>query len=188
MSDYDKFLTFYGNGKTQQHGPSNLGSTYVCPTPTIGGPMGTGSGAKAFVQDPKCGVAAGNMGRLAYCARAQVGGGCVDGMTYSATGQLAPTKTAQTGGSGTGSEESEEIPTLTRKCGPRMPHEPWPQPVIQSTPVTGYYFNLSEASVGGRPIHSAHDNVHPNNIAKDMGNMMDSTFSCSQPFWGEKCL
>lgn len=183
MSDYERFLAFYGNGKTDGcHAAANLGGSYVCPMPTIGGrPMGSGN-AK---QDPKSGVPTANLGRLAYCAvpaSAEQSGG-----SYTATGRFR-----QRGGSAEAEAEAEaaeaEDMTQAGHNGPGLPHPAYPQPKIQSIPITGYYLNLEEAPIGGRPAHSAHDNFHPNNITNHSGHLLDKKFDCQQPFWCERCL
>lgn len=197
MSDYERFLAFYGNNKTDGcYAAADLGGSYVCPTPTIGGrgsPMGSGNPK----QDPKSGVPTANLGRLAYCA--VPAGAEQTGGSYTATGRFR-----QRGGNPEEAEveeteqveaEQEVSPKASASAsasigpnGPGLPHPAYPQPKIQSIPITGYYMNLEEAPIGGRPVHSKHDNFHPNNITNHSGHLLENKFNCQQPFWCERCL
>jgi hypothetical protein len=211
MCDYDKFLSFYGNNKSQStcHGSGSLGDSYVCPSPTIGG-----KGVKP--SQPACGVPTPNMGRLSYCAKAQVGGGSTEGMIFTATGQLDKKKRGcgcQKGGSHHGNGKRQGCKCSKCKCSkckcsntkhghdksPCGDHDPsstcnWKSSSYRDykhnrvTPITGYFLDVAAAPIGNRPVHSRHNNMEPNVPAADNGNMLDRKFDCQQPFWCEKCM
>ena len=195
--DSHTFMKFYGNNKNKQtcHGNSNIGSAYVCPKPSVGGPIIE----QQSRGDPKCGVPVPNMGRVAHCPVSQQGGSA--NLTYSATGELNKSKGCgcQKGGSGkqVHHNDSPKYPRNTCKHGNSSKctypnYNGAKQYGRDATHVTGYYMDLTAQPIGNRPVHGVHDNYnhYPNtmNPKKDKGNVLDRRFDCQQPYWGEKCL
>ncbi len=56
------------------------------------------------------------------------------------------------------------------------------------TSITGFYADLSQPPIGGRPVYGRHDNISENNLRVNYINMIDRTFECQQPFWDRSCL
>lgn len=197
MCDCNRFQTFYGNNKSKTcHGSDKLGDQYVCPTPTIGGNgVPLGSGAQL---NKGCGIPAPNMGRLAYCG-AQTGGGPapVLDMMYGATGNLVPKRRSgcgcQSGGSAEAEGEAEAPPNPNPEPEEeRLGQEPVPldrgRCPCASTPIDGYFLNLSQPSVGNRPVRGKYNNYNKNNILDDRVNLPKRRFDCCTPMWGENCM
>lgn len=114
MNNHQRFQAFYGNNKNPGscHGAGRMGDGYVCPKPTIGG---TEPGIISK-QNATCGVPVANLGRLAYCAQAQTGGGSVKGMIFTATGQLNKKKRSCSGGA-----HRSDMAPQQRGCGRQSP-------------------------------------------------------------------
>jgi hypothetical protein len=198
MCDNDKFLSFYGNNKAKAtcHGSNSLGASYVCPTPTIGG-----KGVKKTKL--ACGVETPNMGRLAYCASAQVGGGSTDGMMFTATGELGKKNSkcgCQKGGSHPRKHTKSNNPSLPNYSGDNTKLD-FPRSSCncrsssycdyknnRGTPISGYYLDVSAPAVGNRAAHSTYNNMSQRTVGPDNGNLLNRKFDCQQPFWCEKCM
>ena len=58
--------------------------------------------------------------------------------------------------------------------------------------IPGYYLDLTQPTVGNRPVHATHDNnkLFPRTLATPLTamNLPGRTFNCAQPYWGEECL
>lgn len=54
-------------------------------------------------------------------------------------------------------------------------------------PITGFYADLSQPAIGGRPVYGVHDNIVPNDLRVNYINMADRRFDCQQPYWDNKC-
>jgi len=64
-----------------------------------------------------------------------------------------------------------------------------PSPVYNiPMPITGFYADLSQPSIGGRPVYGTHDNISSNDLRVNYINMADRRFDCQQPYWDRKCL
>ncbi len=51
--------------------------------------------------------------------------------------------------------------------------------------VSGYYMDMTQAPIGGRPVYNTYSNyVYP--AARI--NLKDRKFNCQQPVWGADCL
>lgn len=217
MNNSQRFQAFYGNNKNSGncHGAGKIGDKYVCPTPTIGGTRWTEK-SKISKQNAACGVPVANLGRVAYCDQAQVGGRSVEGMIFTATGQLNKKKRScgcQSGGAHASNSHSAEFndtsdpssanhsgdwtgldfPRNTCKCKSSS-HCDYNNG--NGTPITGYFPNIAVAPIGNRPVYSAYNNMSINSwtgtpvatSTMPAGNLLDRKFDCQQPFWCEKCF
>ena len=57
----------------------------------------------------------------------------------------------------------------------------------QGSALSGFFIDPT-SSIGNRPLHGAHDNIHINSPQSWNNNLMDRKFGCQQPYWCEKCL
>lgn len=170
---HQRFLELYGNNKKAGcHGVANLGASYICPQPTIGGPLNEYT---AF--NSKCGDPSPNLGRVAYCSvgsKEQRGGGA--GLTYNATGTLEKRslcRNCQKGGS----------PGCVRFNTERQ----LPEAV---SAVSGYYADLEQSSIGARPVYGAYPqntDVRAQVQAEAASSRPSRRFDCLQPAWGKTC-
>lgn len=190
MSNHDRFMTFYGKGNYSTcHGSGNAGEQYVCPLPTMGGPIK----GPLLKQNPKCGGIVDNMGQLAYCAQAQVGGGCSDGMIFKATGQLGKKKRGcGCKGSGANNKKSKKCECMGKcncnKHNKKKTAQYTDSNIGNGTPISGFFLDVAAPSVGNRPVYASHTNMSPNTLSSINDNLMNRNVGCRQPFWDEKCL
>lgn len=229
MNNQERFMMLYGNNKQTAtcNGSELLGSSYVCPQPTIGG-----KGPSPFSKpNPKCGVEVPNMGILAYCCQKQdkirvssedaeeeeqTGG--APNMMFTATGKLEKKRCMKNNGRARHramlklSNKNLYPPNFNStkyndRSNPGHPAHSGDPSVLDfprdqcdcrssshcgyvngnGTPLNGYFINPS-GSVGNRPLHGSHDNIHINSPDSWNDNLLERKFDCQQPFWCERCL
>jgi len=183
MNNKERFQRLYNGDKSLSYKACDsvdIGSSYRCPIPTIGGPI-TNNNIHHPRTNNECDLPEYNMGKLVHCpSSAQKGGGgdkkpsdTMHDMIYNATGQFVKTKAY--------------MAKLTPEKDTHLQygHD------LQESP--GYFLDLSAPRIGNRAVHKTRsynktDAQTANKKVNNAVNYPGRGFDCSTPKWDKSCI